>query len=887
MPFDNIGLSSFGNSMALSADGNTAAIGAYGANGNMGGVWVFTRAAGDGTGAGVWSQQGLKLTAGGDLDAALFGASVALTWDGNTLLVGGYGDNNFSGAAWLFTRNANGVWQQQGPKWTADAGARWFGSSVALSWNGEIALVGASGGPGSDPGSAWVFTRKQDGSWNPLGAKLTPGPVSSFNDSFGHSVALSADGDVALIGASGVGNAAGAAWVFTSGENGWNAQGVKLPDQADRGGNTGFGYSVALSADGDVALIGSFGGSDISQHGAWVYTLQGGAWQQEGPRLSVANGYAYGWSVALSADGKSALLGDWDIRFGGVAWAFNSKDGVWQQQGPKLTGQPVGGFGGYSIGYSVAISADGYTFLAGGYDQNVDGPAWTWDNSGEQITHIFVLMLENHSFDNMLGLSGIPGIISGAATGSNSYDTHSYAVSKPALPSMPTDPAHEFADAMEQLCGKARQKVWVNGKSYPAIDNSGFASNYATSQTEIHSGNPRPPTSDEIVQVMKCFDTPTQLPVMYQLATEFALCDQWFSSLPGPTFPNRFFLHGGSSSGLADSPADWQPKLWVAHGFAHANGNIFDALKRRGVVWRIYVDTPAGLAGWLPPPVCLLKGVTYLINTSSFANFAADVQNPSYPEGYTFIEPNYGDVVSQSFKGGSSQHPMDGVYGGEMLIKQTYEAIRNSPHWNSSLLIITYDEHGGFYDSAAPVAAPPPNDRADYTGDTLFDFALYGVRVPAIVISPLIEKGTVDHVVYDHTSVLATLEKTFDVPPLTQRDGKANDLKHLLTRATPRTDCPAALNNPAAPPPGQSTRQLAVLARALDQQPLPDNGNVHGFLAALAKTDLDLSSRRGAAKVRIAKRLQTIKTRGDARAYARLVARKSRKARARRERTIL
>jgi phospholipase C len=376
---------------------------------------------------------------------------------------------------------------------------------------------------------------------------------------------------------------------------------------------------------------------------------------------------------------------------------------------------------------------------------------------------------------------------------------------------------------------------------------------------------------------MKCFDTPNQLPVAYQLATEFALCDHWFSSLPGPTFPNRAFLHGGSSSGLADSPADWQPPAWLAHGFAHANGNIFAALKRRGVVWKIYVDTPTNLAGWLPPPVCLLKGVQYVINTSNFANFAADVKNPSYPEGYTFIEPNYGDALSQSFKNGSSQHPMDGVYGGEMLIKQTYEAIRNSPHWNSSILIITYDEHGGFFDSVVPAAAPPPKDRADYTSTTLFDFALYGVRVPAIVVSPLIEKRTVDHVVYDHTSVLATIEKIFDVPSLTERDSKANDLKHLLTLDTPRTDCPTVLNNPAPPPAGPSARQSAVMVRALDQQPLPKSGNAHGFLATLAKTDFELSKRKGAAKTRITKKLQTIKTRGDARAYARHVARKVRR----------
>jgi phospholipase C len=876
MPLDRSGLASFGSSSALSADGNVAVIGGMSDNNGAGAVWTFAR------GGSTWAQQGTKLAVSGDAGARLFGASVALSWDGSTLLVGGYGANNFSGAAWLYTLGADGTWQLQA-KWTGDPASAWFGVSVALSWDGEVALVGASGGP-NGAGAAWVFTKDKDGVWT-QGPKLTAGSLSAVKDGFGRSVALSADGDVALIGASGIGSVAGAAWVFTQGDSGWNPLGTLLPAQSDRGGNTGLGYSVALSADGGVALIGSFGSSDGSQNGAWVYTDQNGNWQQQGPRLTVTGGYAPGWSVALSADGATALLGDWDQSTGGVAWEFANKNGAWQQQGPKIHGGATSGFDGFGIGYSVAMSADGYTLLTAGYDQSVDGPGWTFDDNDEQITHIFVLMLENHSFDNMLGLSGIGGITTRAPGNSNTYNGTNYPVAKPALPSMPTDPAHEFADAMEQLCGSVRQQQWQNGTPYPAIDSSGFASNYATSRTEIHSGNPRLPTADEVGEVMKCFDTPTQLPVMYQLATEFAVCDHWFSSLPGPTMPNRFFLHGGSSSGLADSPADWQPKAWVLHGFAHANGNIFGAMKKVGVNWRIYVDTPSSLDGWLPPPVCLLKGVQYVLNTSPFSKFAADLQRPTYPQGYTFIEPNYGDVVSESFKGGSSQHPMDGVYGGEMLIKQTYEAIRASPHWNTSLLIITYDEHGGFFDSLPPIPAPPPNDRADYTAATHFDFALYGVRVPAIVISPLIEKGKVDSTVYDHTSVLATLEKTFNVPPLTDRDRKAADLKHLLTLATPRTDCPTTLNNPAPPPPGPSARQAAIMAKALDHRPLPSSGNAQAFLAVLAKTDHELSKRKAAATKRISRRLDTIQTRGDARAYARHVARKARKAKAQREKT--
>jgi phospholipase C len=445
---------------------------------------------------------------------------------------------------------------------------------------------------------------------------------------------------------------------------------------------------------------------------------------------------------------------------------------------------------------------------------------------------------------------------------------------------MPTDPGHEFADVVEQICGPGI--TYTNGQPYPPkpITNSGFASNYATSRTEIKPGNPVLPTSTQIGEIMKCFDTQHQLPVIYQLATEFALCDQWFSSFPGPTFPNRAFLHGGSSSGLADSPTPGQSIEWAlpGKGFVHANGNIFSRLRSRGVMWQIYVDPPLNLHGWLPPPVCLLKGIQYVVNTSDFAKFLADVQDPSYPEGYTFMEPNYGDVISESFKGGSSQHPMDGVYGGEMLIKKTYEAIRKSPHWNNCVLIILYDEHGGFYDSSAPLASPPPNDTAKYTGATKFNFDHYGVRVPAVVVSPRVTKGTVDPTLYDHTSVLATIEHIFGVPYLTDRDHKANNLHHLV-KGPVRTDCSKVLPDPVPPPLAQTAEAPEFMAIAESEQPLPERGNVHGFLAIVLKTDLEMTDSE-AERAAIIANFENIKTRADARAYAMQVGEKAEKARA-------
>lgn len=133
---------------------------------------------------------------------------------------------------------------------------------------------------------------------------------------------------------------------------------------------------------------------------------------------------------------------------------------------------------------------------------------------------------------------------------------------------------------------------------------------------------------------------------------------------------------------------------------------------------------------------------------------------------------------------------MDSLAAGDQLVARVYAAIRNSPLWDKSLFVILYDEHGGFYDSVKPGKAIPPGDGAEATLNTNgFGFDVYGVRVPAIVVSPWVVRGKVDHTTYDHSSVLATLERLFQLPPLTDRDRHANDLLPLITQ-TCREDCP-------------------------------------------------------------------------------------------------
>jgi phospholipase C len=500
------------------------------------------------------------------------------------------------------------------------------------------------------------------------------------------------------------------------------------------------------------------------------------------------------------------------------------------------------------------------------------------------VDNVFVLMLENHSFDNVFAFSGIKGITAATSANTNSFQGQSYAAAAPAPSAMPTDPGHEFSDVLEQLCGENVPRTPWQPYNEPVV-NTGFVANYATTKTEITPNNPNLPTPAQYGDIMKCFDTRSQLPVIYELATTFAICDHWYSSIPGPTWPNRFFVHGASSDGWADSPKSGQIVEWeTVSGFRYPSGSsIYDKLAAAGLQWRIYVDENGPVLGGIPQ-VAALKGIMYEIDTHNFGSFASEVSGP-YPYTYTFIEPNYGDVEGGSYRGGSSQHPTDSMARGEALIKAAYEAIRNSPLWERSLLIITYDEHGGFYDSVQPGNAKPPgdgspNDLSINSGGFLFDH--YGVRVPAVIVSPLIARGTVDHTLYDHASVAATLESLYGFSPMTQRDAGANNVLRLLSLTTPRTDCPTVLSSPAT----QAAPAAAPLSAEAAARPLPETGNIQGFLQILAKTDTELTRGDPAASEAIKNRVAGITTFGEAEAYAKDVATRARLAAATRDAAV-
>jgi phospholipase C len=371
------------------------------------------------------------------------------------------------------------------------------------------------------------------------------------------------------------------------------------------------------------------------------------------------------------------------------------------------------------------------------------------------------------------------------------------------------------------------------------------------------------------------FDTPNQLPVMHQLANEFAVCDNWFSSLPGPTWPNRFFAYAATSGEYDDSPSSaemgkWESGVWS--GMKFANGSIIDLLRNNNYGYRLYQDQLSRLSF---PIVLALDGVSYNNDMHDIGEFESDLHN-GYPYPLTIIEPNYGDFAGGTYAGGSSQHPMDGMARGEALIKGVYEAIRNSPIWEQSLLIITYDEHGGFYDHVAPPKATPPSPNAKGSKHK-FKFDQYGVRVPAVVVSPWIPKHTVSHTLCDHTSMLKTIEEILALRPLTDRDAAANSLKPLLAnQIRPSSDCPRTLHavnyTVDAPRVPLSAEEEAVLY----ETPLPESGNIYGFLAIAMKVDRELSE--GIADgAPLLKSASEIKTVGQARDYINSVLEKAQK----------
>ena len=418
------------------------------------------------------------------------------------------------------------------------------------------------------------------------------------------------------------------------------------------------------------------------------------------------------------------------------------------------------------------------------------------------IKHVIVLMLENRSFDCMLGMlyensEKFDGLIGTEFNTWHKPDGSQQSIQvwkDPALSAQTVcipdpDPGELFADIHMQIHGLAADGTPNLGG--PSM--GGFVDNYMRQPLTT-------PTADPY-SVMHYF-TPDQVPVISQLARSFGVSDRWHASAPCQTWPNRFFAHTGTANGYVNnSPTH----------FPYEMGTIFNRLSGVGQNWRVYFhDIPQSAT--LAPLWGDLLTQHFLDFEHDFARDAAAGNLPAY----SFIEPRYfTDLLDSRIP--NDEHPPHNVAYGEQLIADTYNVVRSGPGWKQSLLVITYDEHGGCYDHVVPPAATSPGGQ---TPDG-FDFGYFGVRVPAVIVSPYVQRGSIIRppglTPFDHTSIIATLCRLFNCATLTSRDAAAPNLLDVLD-AEPNNDGPPFVTAPAIPPaPVQVARASAKPPNSLQR----------------------------------------------------------------------
>jgi phospholipase C len=395
------------------------------------------------------------------------------------------------------------------------------------------------------------------------------------------------------------------------------------------------------------------------------------------------------------------------------------------------------------------------------------------------IEHVVVLMLENRSFDHLFG--GRDGVEGLAGHGF----TNRVAPSKPASATntdIPTTvgeapfaitrgqgPGHSLDATNIQLCGDR------NGPSSSRpVNNSGFVMSYSNNLRADHVGAV---TDADLRAVMESFG-PTQLPVLNALASAYVLCDHWFAEVPGPTMPNRFFMHAATSAGFAHNV--WNKPFQLR--------TIYDQLADAGKSWGVYYSDQNEVAQFSPTNQ---SKENFRIYDDTFVAGATAGRLPAY----SFIIPRFAATADGS-GAANSMHAPDDVRPGEQLVAEIYNALRsNAAAWNRTLLVITFDEHGGFFDHVAPPAAPNPDGLTspppgDASFAPAFAFDRLGLRVPTILVSPWLPKGRVVKDQLQHTSVLRTVRELFGLTEaLTKRDAEAASFTSLLNELQqPRTD---------------------------------------------------------------------------------------------------
>ncbi|MBV8527009.1 MAG: hypothetical protein JOZ75_01705 [Candidatus Dormibacteraeota bacterium] len=373
------------------------------------------------------------------------------------------------------------------------------------------------------------------------------------------------------------------------------------------------------------------------------------------------------------------------------------------------------------------------------------------------IDHIIVVMMENHSFDNYFGM--LPFEVRQLRHRVNGWPSlDATGTPRTAVPQRDAGGAVHTPFAMPDGCqpGAVSQAWDASHQAYDGGAMDGFV--LGSSPSALGYWDQR------------------LMPFYYSLASSFPVCDSYFSSTLCQTYPNRLFLMAGTAAGLVSTdtpPPTVTPK----------NGHIFQVLDHFAISWGDYYTN-------LPTPG--LFGATWAAQQSgthlfgpgglpqtTIDTFAAKCRT-GLLESVVLVEPDY--------EFGSEENPQN-VQVGQTFVAGVVNALMSSPAWQRSLLVFTYDEHGGYYDHVAPPAALNPGDgtypgrgysppRSINTyGD---DYTRYGFRVPAVVVSPYARAGFTSHTTYDHTSILATIQRKWNLPALTYRDANANHLGECL-----------------------------------------------------------------------------------------------------------
>jgi phospholipase C len=392
----------------------------------------------------------------------------------------------------------------------------------------------------------------------------------------------------------------------------------------------------------------------------------------------------------------------------------------------------------------------------------------------DKIEHVVVLILENHSFDQMLGClsevydgkdgrDSLDGI-DPTAKRSNRDDKGKDFFQEPTDErQMIYDPHHEVPHVATQLSNR----------------NGGFV------QDLVDAYPDNPPPDSERKNIMGYYRLDS-LPGLHQLARNYTVCDRWYSSLPGPTWPNRFFALTGTSMGRVDMPEDGVSGLDLPNFFLQTQDTIFDRLNEKQISWKVYFhDIPQS---WV------LKQQRAPHNAAQYyyiRRFFEDARGhpDDFPQ-FSLIEPDYFGFEQ------NDDHPPHDIMRAEKLIADVYNALRhNEALWRSTLLVLFYDEHGGFYDHVVPPIEPPAPRPDDHTAKVKykdgivreFKFDKFGLRVPAILVSPWVKAG-VEHTQFDHTSLLRFVTDKWKLRELpSERVKQANSIEVALTQTDERT----------------------------------------------------------------------------------------------------